>query len=310
MKIFISWSGVFSHEVALALREWLPLVVQAAKPFVSSEDIRSGSRWLHELSGTLEEYSIGIACLTPENLDERWINFEAGALSKSVASSRLMCLLIGMKPTDIIGPLSQFQITPYREHDVLKMVMSINESASESSTSEEVIRQTFAKFWPELQVKLDPITERVRSTPEGREVSQFDLPTVLEEILSLVRSQQNVLYNRLPPNDPASVRVSRETTRMITANWVKVERFLNTFDPGSVPEEVFNASTMISNHIIELVADETAQLYPGVDFVDVGKWKQLETRVEDWMRPEPARLRRIVIADSSQKHSGDEGNHE
>lgn len=44
MKIFISWSGPKSGAVAKALREWLPLVVNAFEPFLSSDDIDKGTR--------------------------------------------------------------------------------------------------------------------------------------------------------------------------------------------------------------------------------------------------------------------------
>jgi hypothetical protein len=81
-NVFISWSGQRSKWAAEALREWLRLVLQAARPWMSGEDIDKGSRGLDEVSRALEGMKIGIICLTPENLDERWILYEAGALSK------------------------------------------------------------------------------------------------------------------------------------------------------------------------------------------------------------------------------------
>jgi DNA-binding Xre family transcriptional regulator len=44
--------------VALALREWLPSVVNAAVPFMSEVDIPSGGRWSPEVAAQLEELRI------------------------------------------------------------------------------------------------------------------------------------------------------------------------------------------------------------------------------------------------------------
>ena len=80
MKLFISWSGEVSHRVALHFKEWLPVVLPFVEAWVSSEDIPKGSRWGAELATQLEGTDAGIVCLVPGNIDEPWLNFEAGAL--------------------------------------------------------------------------------------------------------------------------------------------------------------------------------------------------------------------------------------
>ncbi|MGH9930385.1 MAG: TIR domain-containing protein [Pyrinomonadaceae bacterium] len=78
MKVFISWSAERSLAIAKALHDWLPRVIQAVQPWLSETDIGKGTRWEQEIGVELAQTRFGILCLTPENLDARWINFEAG----------------------------------------------------------------------------------------------------------------------------------------------------------------------------------------------------------------------------------------
>ena len=68
MKVFISWSGKRSKALAVALKEWLPLILQYAKPWVSEKDISAGDRWAQAIAGELESSNFGILSITPENL--------------------------------------------------------------------------------------------------------------------------------------------------------------------------------------------------------------------------------------------------
>jgi len=63
MKIFISWSGDRSRQVAEALREWLQIVIQKAEPWVSTRDMDRGVVWPSELMKQLQEAQFGIACV-------------------------------------------------------------------------------------------------------------------------------------------------------------------------------------------------------------------------------------------------------
>src|SRR5689334_3268326 len=80
--IFISWSGDRSKAVALALREWLPMVIQSVDVWMSETDIAKGSRSMLEVMQKLSAADFGLICLTPENQLRPWILFEAGAIAK------------------------------------------------------------------------------------------------------------------------------------------------------------------------------------------------------------------------------------
>jgi TIR domain-containing protein len=125
MKVFWGWSGETSHKIALALHNWLPRVIQAIKPYISSEDIAKGARWSTEIANELQTTNYGIICVTKENIGSPWINFESGALSREIGKSFVTPFLFQLKPSDIQGPLAQFQAVNEKD-EMLKLVSSIN----------------------------------------------------------------------------------------------------------------------------------------------------------------------------------------
>lgn len=191
MNVFISWSGEPSRKAAVVLKEWLPSVIQAVDPFVSSEDIRTGSRWFAEMGTTLENTNLGILCLTPSNLKEPWILFEAGALSKQLGESLLTSLLFGgLSQTDLECPLSQFQnILPHKE-DISKLILTINEQLDdEKRLSETQLKIYFDKWWPDLEEKIKDINTAAENEAKSKGVKlKRDPEEVMEEILELSRN--------------------------------------------------------------------------------------------------------------------------
>ncbi|MFG2847109.1 TIR domain-containing protein [Kitasatospora sp. NPDC048296] len=126
----MSWSGERSKKTAQSLWSWLPEVLQYINPWFSSLDISAGRRGVREITSELSETNFGIICITPENQTSTWINFEAGALSKQVDGGYVVPFLIGMKATELISPLSQFQaIIGDSKDDVRKLLFDINDAS-------------------------------------------------------------------------------------------------------------------------------------------------------------------------------------
>ena len=63
MKVFLSWSGQRSKEVAEALRDWLPYVLHSVNPFMSSFHIETGQDFFKVLRSELKESNFGILWL-------------------------------------------------------------------------------------------------------------------------------------------------------------------------------------------------------------------------------------------------------
>ena len=106
MRIFISWSGSRSHQVARALGSWLATYKFTC--FISSE-IEKGSRWLPAVEAELKKADAGLVCLTPASLRSAWVVFEAGALATAVGlrigEPRLFTYLLGVQSSAVPAPV-------------------------------------------------------------------------------------------------------------------------------------------------------------------------------------------------------------
>ena len=60
------------------------------------------------------------------SLNSPWLNFEAGALSKSLDISRISPFLLGLRQAELTGPLAQFQATLPQVDDAVRLVKSMN----------------------------------------------------------------------------------------------------------------------------------------------------------------------------------------
>lgn len=206
MKIFISWSGEVSHKVAKALRDWFPSVIQSITPYVSSEDIDKGARWSSDIASELDESSFGVLCVTPDNIDAPWLNFEAGALGKSVDKSRVCPFLFRIKRSDVKGPILQYQSTIHDKDDIFKLIKAVNEASGDHGIEEMRLEKTFDVWWPKLDEELNAIEQPTQEQKSGNnqpeEIYGY-VSRVLEEVLEISRTNQKLLRDPttiLPPD--------------------------------------------------------------------------------------------------------------
>lgn len=191
MKVFLSWSGRRAQVMAEDLRTWLQLVIQAVEPFVSSQDIHKGERGLNVIADELEGTSFGIICVTRENSQAPWINFEAGALSKVINASRVVPVLLDLSVSDVTGPLRQFQaVSSTSRDDVFRLVDTIREYSGVPLKPDQ-LKTTFDMFWPILETAFDKA--RTMTSPDADTTPARSSAEVLEEVLVLARRQEAIL---------------------------------------------------------------------------------------------------------------------
>lgn len=215
MKVFISWSGTKSQEVAKILKQWIPCVIQSVEPYFSSADIDKGARWSTDIAKELQDASFGILCVTKDNLSSSWLNFEAGALSKSIEQSKVCPFLVDLKPSDIQNsPILQFQMASATKDELFKLFKSINANLGDAKLSEDVLSTTFDTFWPKIEEALMSVSS-VMDTPVSTKKGSKDTQAPIEEILELVRYQHKLLKSPeelLPPQ--YLIDVMRKSNRM------------------------------------------------------------------------------------------------
>ena len=154
MRLFISWSGEESKAIAALLRDWIPLVLQAVDPWMSSEDIAKGTQWTAELTKAIRESKFAVICVTPTNANEPWINFEAGALAFSYETGRVSPLLLGITPTELPPTLSQFRCTKNSKGDFKRLIQSINET-QEKPVSLDRLTKGFELAWSDFESAIE-----------------------------------------------------------------------------------------------------------------------------------------------------------
>lgn len=193
MKIFVSWSGDLSRKVAEMLKKWIPCIIQSVEVFFSPEDIEKGDNWDRTISTQLSECKYGIICLTAKNTNAPWVNFEAGAIAKTL-DSKVAALMIDIKPSDIRGPLSRYQATKFEKDDFYQLICSINKTL-ETPLDDNILKNAFEAMWTTMEMEVNNVINQFalnnRKRKDGGLGQQENDP--IEEILQLLRKQSNVL---------------------------------------------------------------------------------------------------------------------
>lgn len=190
MKVFLSWSGQRSKEVANLLSDWLCCVIQASRPWISTRDLDRGSLWFGEINDQLKDTTVGIICLTQENKNRPWILFESGALAKGLSTSRVCTLLVDLEPKDIEDPLAQFNHTFPTQESVLGLVKTLNSTLGSNGLDNRILEQVFFTYWPQFE-------ERFRGVLANTEAQPPSKPRPKEDVLGEILENTRILNSRI-----------------------------------------------------------------------------------------------------------------
>jgi hypothetical protein len=189
VSVFISWSGEdsASRRVAEVFKKYIPKIIQGTSCYVSTQT-EAGQVWVDTLFKELEGKNVGLLCVTRENYDKPWVNFEAGALAKNYTTARVCPILIDLQPADITGPLTAFQMKRLTEGDVFSIFEMLNVSKKDAALTPEALKDAFDAWWPKFDADLKAAIAESSSSARSVERSQRE---ILEEILETVRALSN-----------------------------------------------------------------------------------------------------------------------
>jgi hypothetical protein len=189
---------------------------------MSSEDIKKGTRWSPAIAKELAESRSAIFCLTPDNLESPWLNFEAGAVSNTPWSANVCTYLFNVTSSDITGPLTQFQWTvATSKEDNLKLLATINGAQQEGALDQRRLEKAFNTYWPELETALTEISEA--KLPH---LAKRSIEDIAEETLNIVRDLQKQSVRPLATPLAAPTQASSRVDNYQTLDNIRMLRDL------------------------------------------------------------------------------------
>jgi hypothetical protein len=234
LKVFISWSGPLSRGVALALRDWLPIIFDNVSPWASETDIEPGQRGLKQIEIELTGSAFGLIILTKENQHSPWLNFEAGALSKTIAAeaeSRVVPLLVDISsPSQVTGPIAQFQMKQLDKEGLSSVLTSLGALVGVEAA---VVATRLGKNWDDLSAQIAAVQSSASADASPQARGPEDM---LEEILTHVRSirSDSFMWNgKFRPQAPGN-----SVERVVSEGVVALARDVCTRQFNAAPDEV------------------------------------------------------------------------
>lgn len=187
-KVFISWSGELSKQVAALLKKWLPTIIQELDPFFSQKDVSKGGRAMEDIINAMKQSKVAISCLTKGNQEKPWIEYEGGFLDGCKVP---VCgFLINLTDKEVSYPLKQFQLTAFDKEDILDLLKTINKKC-ENTIEASLLEEIFETRWPSFEKEFKSIIE---NTPD--EISLHQKIEMLQNELETEKNKNKKLSEK------------------------------------------------------------------------------------------------------------------
>ncbi|MCZ4275310.1 toll/interleukin-1 receptor domain-containing protein [Rhodococcoides yunnanense] len=188
LKIFISWSGTTSENVAKVWHSLIKECFDNSKPFMSQFDIELGTRGLNTIANELKGTVFGLVIVTKANQQSQWLHYESGALTKDFDNplTKLIPVLVGFdSPGDLSGPLAAFQSTLLNYESVVRILTQIQKAIGDDLSDLSTALLRLERAWAAEYERKFAEASVDESEPVAKQNTD---DSKLDELLQLTRS--------------------------------------------------------------------------------------------------------------------------
>jgi hypothetical protein len=182
-NVFFCWGGSLSKKMAELFIVFIPKIIPNVRPFISSE-IHKGKSWLNEILKGLAQCNFGILFMTKDNVDNLWINFEAGAVIKGSNTNNVSPILINLKQNKLKPPLSLFQSTSLTGPELFRLIKDINKSLGHKQLKSDKLKLNWHEhstaFLKEIKQTIKKANSKTRNKPRIKSLKEINNPGVMK----------------------------------------------------------------------------------------------------------------------------------
>ncbi len=207
-KVFISWSGDASREVAAHLARLLPTLNHLLDPFFSP-DLDKGTEWFPTIADAIASRGHAIFIVTKENIRSPWLQWELGgamAMTRSTGAEYRVCpLLIALSPGDLSGtPLPLLQTTSADKREDFARMLAGLDSGTDVPAGDAVLDRRLDPEWEafeEIVASAAAVGRRTEVSGGTSTTSDDDVRTMMEEMIGILRRQERSRGTHVPRRD-------------------------------------------------------------------------------------------------------------
>ncbi len=191
VKVFISWSGEASHQVAKTLRDWVPQVLQSVEPWLASSELISGQPVAKSIEGSITSADVVLLCLTRQNMLSNWTKIESAVALN--AKRPIIPVCIDFPVSDLSGMFAMYQGMTLDEAGIHRLMTALNSRLTDPMESHKLDR-LLGIWMPEIFRDLAKNTAGANFTGEGtlKLIGQKQGPPVEDLMQKILREVQSL----------------------------------------------------------------------------------------------------------------------